>query len=110
MTATTGGSRPLPGALELVRPARTNADLPFCVFTNGTVKTPEQCADALQQAGPSGARRRRVLTPASTAVESSFERGHRRVMVLGGKGITEPLEAGGIETLPPLPGTPAATR
>ena len=27
-------------------------------------------------------------------------------MVLGGKGITEPLEAAGIETLPPIRGTP----
>jgi 4-nitrophenyl phosphatase len=34
-------------------------------------------------------------------------RGHRRVMVLGGKGITEPLEAAGIEALPPLRGTTA---
>jgi NagD protein len=28
-------------------------------------------------------------------------------MVLGGKGITEPLEAAGVEPLPPLPGTTA---
>jgi 4-nitrophenyl phosphatase len=48
-----------------------------------------------------------VLTPATSAIEIFRRRGHRRVMVLGGKGITEPLEAAGIETLPPLPGTTA---
>jgi NagD protein len=99
------GIRPLPGAVEFVR-LLVERDLPFCVFTNGTVKTPRQCADALQQAGfpiPDGD----VLTPATTAAEIFRRRGHRRVMVLGGKGITEPLEEAGIETLPPLRGTTA---
>jgi 4-nitrophenyl phosphatase len=99
------GIRPLPGAVELLR-LLVERDLRFCVFTNGTVKTPKQCADALQQAGfpvPDDA----VLTPATSAVEIFRRRGHRRVMVLGGKGITEPLEAAGIETLPPLRGTTA---
>jgi 4-nitrophenyl phosphatase len=97
--------RPLPGAVAFLR-LLTELDLRFCVFTNGTVKTPQQCADALEQAGfrlPDDV----VLTPASSAIEIFRRRGHRRVMVLGGKGITEPLEAAGIETLPPLPGTTA---
>jgi 4-nitrophenyl phosphatase len=97
------GLRALPGAVDFVR-LLVERDLRFCVFTNGTVKTPRQCADALQQAGfpvPDDA----VLTPATAAVEVFRRRGHRRVMVLGGKGITEPLEAAGIETLPPLRGT-----
>ena len=46
-----------------------------------------------------------MLTPATAAVDVFRRRGHRRVMVLGGKGITEPLEAAGIEALPPLRGT-----
>jgi 4-nitrophenyl phosphatase len=99
------GLAPLPGAAELFA-ALAERGIPFRVFTNGTVKTPAQCADALQQAGlpvPAEA----VLTPASSAVDVFRRRGHRRVMVLGGKGITEPLEAAGIETLPPLRGTPA---
>jgi 4-nitrophenyl phosphatase len=93
------GIRPLPGAVDLIR-LLVERELRFCVFTNGTVKTPRQCADALQQAGfpiPDDA----VLTPATTAAELF------RVMVLGGKGITEPLEAAGIQTLPPLRGTTA---
>ena len=99
------GIRPLPGAVDLIR-LLVERELRFCVFTNGTVKTPRQCADALQQAGfpiPDDA----VLTPATTAAELFRRRGHRRVMVLGGKGVTEPLEAAGIETLPPLRGTTA---
>jgi 4-nitrophenyl phosphatase len=93
----------LPGALDLVS-TLTEGNLPFCIFTNGTVKTPEQCVDALQQAGlpvPEGA----ALTPASSAVDVFRRRGHRRVMVLGVKGITEVLESAGIEALPPLRGT-----
>jgi len=92
--------RALPGAAEFLQ-LLTDRDTPFCVFTNGTVKTPRECAYALRQAGlpvPDDA----VLTPASSAAEVFRRRGHRRVMVLGGKGITEPLEAAGIETLPPL--------
>jgi NagD protein len=99
------GLRALPGAVEFVR-LLAERDVRFCVFTNGTVKTPRECADALQQAGfpvPDDA----VLTPATAAAEVFRRRGHRRVMVLGGKGITEPLEAAGIETLPPLRGATA---
>ena len=100
------GIRPLPGAVEFVR-LLVERNLRFCVFTNGTVKTPKQCADALEQAGFPLPDDDVVLTPATAAVEIFRRHGHRRVMVLGGKGITEPLEAAGIETLPPLPGTTA---
>ena len=97
------GLVPLPGARELVQ---TLADLGrgFCIYTNGTVKTPAQVAGALRDLGlPVSADQ--ALTPASTAVDVFRERGHRRVMVLGGPGITEPLEEAGIETVPPVRGT-----
>jgi 4-nitrophenyl phosphatase len=94
------GLNPLPGALEFVQ-TLVDLDLPYCILTNGTTRTPAQYADSLQQVGfPVTADR--MLTPASAAVESFVERGYRRVMVLGGKGITEPLEAAGIEALPPI--------
>ena len=97
------GLAPLPGAPELLR-ALDDLGVGCCVYTNGTVKTPAQVADALRGLGlPVAADH--ALTPASTAVDVFLERGHRRVMVLGGKGITEPLEAAGIETVPPLRGT-----
>jgi len=96
------GLRPLPGAQELLTTLE-EMGIPFCVFTNGTVKTPAQCADALRQIGlPVTAEQ--ALTPASAAVDVFTGAGHRRVMVLGGKGITEPLEEGGLETVPPLRG------
>jgi 4-nitrophenyl phosphatase len=96
------GLAPLPGAQHFLE-TLVELDLPFCVLTNGTTRTPEQYADSLQAAGfPVTADR--MLTPTSAAVELFLERGYRRVMVLGGKGITEPLEAAGIETLPPLRG------
>jgi 4-nitrophenyl phosphatase len=96
------GLDPLPGALDFVQ-TLVDLDLPFCIFTNGTTRTPEQYADALRQVGfPMTADR--MLTPTSAAVELFVGRGYRRVMVLGGKGITEPLEAAGIETLPPIRG------
>jgi 4-nitrophenyl phosphatase len=100
------GIRPLPEAVEFVR-LLIALDLRFCVFTNGTVKTPQQCADALEQAGFPLPDDDVVLTPATAAIEIFRRHGHRRVMVLGGKGIIEPLEAAGIECLPPLPGTTA---
>jgi NagD protein len=99
------GLRPLPGADRLFA-ALTARGQPFRVFTNGTTRTPLQYAQALQAIGfpvPDDG----VLTPTSSAVDVFRRRGHRRVMVLGGKGITEPLEAAGIETLPPLRGTTA---
>lgn len=97
------GLNPLPGARDFVA-TLVDLELPFCVLTNGTTRTPEQYADALQRAGfPVPVER--MLTPTSAAVELFVERGYRRVMVLGGKGITEPLEAVGIEALPPMRGT-----
>ena len=99
------GLRPLPGAAELFA-ALTERGLPFRIFTNGTTRTPQQYVHALQALEfpvPDDG----VLTPASIAVDVLRRRGHRRVMVLGGKGITEPLEAAGLETLRPLPRTRA---
>lgn len=99
------GLRPLPGAARLFA-ALTELGLPFRIFTNGTTRTPQQYAHALRALDfpvtDDG-----VLTPASTAVDVLRRRGHRRVMVLGGKAITEPLEAAGLETVPPLPRTQA---
>jgi NagD protein len=97
------GLTPLPGAVEFLT-TLTELGRPFRIFTNGTTRTPEQYADTLQQAGlpvPDGG----MLTPTSVAVDVFRRRGYRRVMVLGGKGITEPLEAAGIEAVPPLRGT-----
>jgi 4-nitrophenyl phosphatase len=99
------GLRPLPGAERLFA-TMANLGLPFRVFTNGTTRTPQQYAHALRALGFPVADDG-VLTPASVAADLLRRHGHRRVMVLGGKGITEPLEAAGMETLRPLRGTQA---
>lgn len=97
------GLRPLPGAAQLLQ---TLAELavPYRILTNGTARTPQQYAEVLQGIGlpvPGDG----VETPASCAAELLTRRGHRRVMVLGGKGITEPLEGAGLEVVPPVRGT-----
>jgi 4-nitrophenyl phosphatase len=99
------GLAPLPGAVELLRWV-AGRGLPFAVFTNGTTKTPQQLGHALRSIGfalPDDA----VLTPASSAAAVFTRRGYRRVLVLGGDGVAEPLRAAGLEVVPPdgaLPG------
>jgi 4-nitrophenyl phosphatase len=98
------GLAPLPGAVELLRWV-AGRELPFAVFTNGTTKTPRQLAHALRSIGfalPDDA----VLTPASSAAAVFARRGYRRVLVLGGDGVAEPLRAAGLDVL--LPDSPPA--
>ena len=97
------GLTPLPGALEITRWAALRR-LPFVVFTNGTTKTPGVLAEALRGIGfdlPDDA----VMTPASSAVDVLTRRGHRRVLVLGRDGLTEPLLDAGLEVVRPADGT-----
>lgn len=97
------GLAPLPGAAELVGWVAARG-LPFAVFTNGTTKTPGRLASELRAIGfdvPDTA----VLTPASSAAEMLTRRGRRRVLALGGEGLTGPLRDAGIEVV--LPGQPA---
>jgi 4-nitrophenyl phosphatase len=92
------GLTPLPGALEITRWA-ARRQRPFVVFTNGTTKTPQELARTLRGIGfdlPDDA----VMTPASSAVRVLTRRGHRRVLVLGGEGLTAPLAAVGLEAVP----------
>ena len=78
------GMVPLPGATSLVQ-SLADRGTGFCIYTNGTVKTPEQIADVLQGIGlPVAADQ--ALTPASTAVDVFLERGHRRGECAGGRG------------------------
>jgi 4-nitrophenyl phosphatase len=94
------GLTPLPGAIEMLRWLRER-ELPYVVFTNGTNRTPQHFAKVLRDAGldvPDV----RMMTPASSAVVIFSRRGYKRVMVLGGEGLTEPLRAAGIEVVPPV--------
>jgi NagD protein len=94
------GLRALPGAIEFTREL-TRRGLPFVIFTNGTVRTPDQYAEKLRALG-FPVEERMMLTPASVAAEYLARHKLRRVLVFGGQGITAPLQAAGLTTL--LPG------
>ena len=94
------GLTPLPGAVEMLQWVRGKG-LPYLVFTNGSNRTPAHFAQVLREAGldvPD----EQMMTPASSAAVMFAKRGYKRVMVLGGAGLTEPLRAVGIEVVPPV--------
>jgi HAD superfamily hydrolase (TIGR01450 family) len=98
------GLTPLPGAIEMLQWLQER-ELPYVVFTNGTNRTPQQFAKVLRDAGldvPDA----RMMTPASSAVVIFRRRGYKRVMVLGGEGLTEPLRAARVEVVPPVDAAP----
>jgi len=91
------GYQPLPGTLELLDLLRQR-ELPFVVFTNGSLKTPVQLSQALAQAGihvPVS----HALTPPAVAAPLFVGNGHKRVLVLGAEGVWKPLEEAGIEVV-----------
>jgi HAD superfamily hydrolase (TIGR01450 family) len=93
------GLAPLPGARELTAELSASG-LPWVTLTNGTTRTPEEYARTLRSIGfdlPDDT----VLTPATSAVEVFRAEGHRRVVVLGGGGLREPLRQAGIEVVAP---------
>lgn len=94
------GLKPLPGAIDLTIWLRERG-VPFVIVTNGTTKTPARYAEAMESLGfPVG--EDNLLTPVSAALEHFHEKGHRRVMVLGGDGLTLPLQAAGFEVVRPV--------
>ena len=98
------GLAPLPGAVELLSWVRGRG-LPYVVFTNGSNRSPADFAAVLRDAGldvPDD----QMMTPASSAVVMFTRRGYKRVMVLGGDGLTGPLRAAGIEAVPPVEAAP----
>jgi 4-nitrophenyl phosphatase len=93
------GLRPLPGAIAMLEWVRDRG-VPYVVFTNGTNRAPAHFARVLREAGlpvPDD----RMMTPASSAVVMFTRRGYKRVMVLGGSGMADPLREAGIEVVPP---------
>ncbi len=94
-----GGMNPLPGAREMIAHLRQR-QVPFVVFTNGTARPPAHYAKQLRAAGFDIADHE-FMTPASSAAELFAAKGYRRVMVLGGEGVSRPLEDAGIEVVAP---------
>jgi HAD superfamily hydrolase (TIGR01450 family) len=98
-----GGLRTLPGAIEFTR-LLAERRVPFVVLTNGTVRPPAQNAAKLRAMG-FPIEDSMVVTPASVAADYFLRRGIRRILVLGGDGIIQPLAAAGLE-----PSTPSNRR
>jgi NagD protein len=94
-----GGFRPLPGALEFTQKLAERR-LPFVVLTNGTVFPPAQIAVKLRALG-FPIEDSKMVTPASVAADYFVGRRIRRILVLGGAGILEPLAAAGLEPVLP---------
>jgi 4-nitrophenyl phosphatase len=96
------GLRPLPGALEITRWVARQGR-PWVVFTNGTNRTPAAYARSMRDIG-FGLADEAMLTPASSAVRVLLRAGRRRVMVLGGPALAEPLRSAGLSVAAPVAG------
>ena len=97
------GLRALPGAAQTLSELQRRR-VPYVILTNGTVRTPREYAVMLRAAGLP-VRADVVMTPASVAGEALARAGYRRVLVLGGRGVSRPLLDAGLEVvLPRAPG------
>jgi 4-nitrophenyl phosphatase len=93
------GLRALPGALEFTQLLAAR-QVPFVILTNGTVHPPGQNAAKLRAMG-FPVEDAMMVTPASVAADYFLRHGLRRILVLGGEGVIEPLAAAGLEPVLP---------
>lgn len=91
------GYQPLPGAAELLSLLRKR-DLPYIGFTNGSTKTPGQLSQALSKIGIE-MDERHTLTPVSVAIDLFKKKGYKRLLVLGGEGVWQPLMDAGFDVV-----------
>jgi 4-nitrophenyl phosphatase len=92
--------KPLPGAVALTQHLQQQG-VPFVILTNGTTRTPEEYAAMLRDVGLAISDDRMLLTPSAVAAEYLAKRRFKRVMVLGGAGVSAPLEAAGLQVVRP---------
>lgn len=97
--AKSGGHQPLPGAIDLLKLLRRRA-IPFRIFTNGTLKTPQTYAASLRHAGLDVSDGE-MMTPSTSAAAWFEKRGIRKIRVLGGAGVQGPLREQGLEVVAP---------
>jgi HAD superfamily hydrolase (TIGR01450 family) len=91
------GYQPLPGACDLLALLRERG-MPCVGFTNGSTKTPRQLSEALTQIGIE-LDERHTLTPVSVAVDLFQRRRYKRLLVLGGEGVWQPLVDAGFDVV-----------
>jgi NagD protein len=99
MNKETGRYEALPGAVAALAACRTRSR-PAIAYTNGTFFPPEHYYQRLASAGLDFDHGH-ILTPAVVAAHELHRAGCRRVMLLGAEGTRLPIEARGIETVPP---------
>jgi len=93
------GIKALPGAAEFVDHLAREG-VPCVSFTNGTARTPTDISGKLAAAGiriPPEA----ILTPSSVAADYFTRRKLKRILVLGGEGVSKPLAEAGLEIVRP---------
>jgi 4-nitrophenyl phosphatase len=93
------GLKALPGAPQFLAHLRAR-NIPFMLFTNGTVRPPRDYVDELKHAGIE-VEADRIMTPSTVAAEYLSSKGYKRVMALGGEGVGGPLAEAGIEVVRP---------
>jgi NagD protein len=93
------GLKALPGAVDFVAHLRAK-NLPFVAFTNGTVRPPSAYTHELAEAGLN-LDEHEIMTPASVAAAFFSRRGFKRIMILGGDGVGQPIAEAGLEIVRP---------
>ncbi len=93
------GLKPLPGAIEFVQHL-ADRKIPVAVLTNGTTRTPQEYATLLRGLG-FAVGENSVLTPSSVAADYLAHHQFKRVMVLGGNGVSQPFAAKGMTVVQP---------
>ncbi|HTT03388.1 MAG TPA: HAD family hydrolase [Steroidobacteraceae bacterium] len=95
------GLTALPGAVELLEHLGQRG-VPFRLLTNGTAHTPQEYVSTLRELGFPLAEDS-VLTPSSVAADYFLRRKLQRVLVLGTRGVSQPLADAGITLVTPSP-------
>ncbi|MGC2331537.1 MAG: HAD hydrolase-like protein [Candidatus Acidiferrales bacterium] len=92
-----GGYRLLPGAIEILRELQARS-IPFVVLTNGTAYPVAEQAPKLRALGLPISDEA-LLTPNTVTADLMPKRGVKRALVLGTRGVGQPLAEAGIEVV-----------
>jgi NagD protein len=85
----------LPGAADFINLLKDKG-IPYVVMTNGTARSPSDYVKVLSDAGiPMN--ENTMMTPSSVAADYLVKQGYKRIMVLGCRGVWEPLADLGLE-------------
>lgn len=93
------GLNALPGAVDFIAHLKARGT-PFQLFTNGTVRPPSAYVEELRHAGID-VEAERIMTPATVAAAYFVAKGLKRILVLGGEGVSGPLADAGLEIVRP---------